>query len=179
MTSKFAVAVLLAACAGVATAQDDPSKPATVEKLIADLNSADGAVRTAATRELFARGKAVLPDLKKAGAKQITPFGTVDGTRRIDAVYSLIEGLQPNLPRARAGYTSDSFGLHVAAGTTADDVAAMAKKYGFTPAGDFRADTRPNVYVKLAPGKPLEDVLKRILAEEPKATTINLNYVER
>jgi hypothetical protein len=179
MKSASIVVVVLVVCVVVVSGQDDPSKPAPVEKLTADLNSADGEVRTAATRELFARGKAVLPDLKKAGAKQITPFGTIDGTRRIDAVYSLVEGLQPNLPRALAGYTTDSFGLHVAAGTTADDVAAMAKKFGFAPAGDFRADTRPNVYVKLTPVKALQDVLKRILCEEPKVTTINLNYFER
>ncbi len=156
------------------------AEPPTVERLIADLASADGKVRAAATGEIFARGKGVLPELKKAGAKQIAPFGgTVDGARRLDAVYSLLEGLPPNLLGARSGYKTDGFGLHVVKGTTAEDVARLGKNYGFTLDGTFRADGRPNCYVKLAPGKTLDEVLRRVLAEVPAVATTNLNYFEQ
>jgi hypothetical protein len=179
---------LLAICVGLMgtgvgrTGEPDKTKlpdPAAVKKLVADLDSADGRVRTAATKKLFAYGKAVLPELKKAGAKQVAPSGgTVDGTRRLDAVYSLLEGLPPNPPGARAGYRTNSFGLHLVPGTSVEDVARIGQKYGFTVGGSFHPDGRPNAYVKLAPGKSLAEVLKRLLAEEQSVTTINLNYFE-
>jgi hypothetical protein len=146
-----------------------------IEKLLAALDSADGNERAAATAEIFRRGKDVLPDLRKAGAKQIAPTGGTTATRRLDMVFSLLEGLPPNIPNALAGYGPDSFGLHVAEKTTAADVAAMGKKYGFTLAGDFRDDGRPNCYVQISKGS-LAEVLTRLLSEEPKVTTVNLNY---
>jgi RNA polymerase sigma factor (sigma-70 family) len=152
---------------------------APVAKLIADLDSPDGSVRVAATKELFRRGKDVLADLKQAGAKQIAPFGgTVDGTRRLDLVYSLLEGLPPNLPQLAISYKTDSFGLHVTKGTTKEAIVVMGNKYGFTLAGEFRADTRPNCYVKIAAGKSLAQVMQDVLSHEPAVTTLNLNYVE-
>ena len=181
-------ALLLAICVGVVgtsvgrSGESDKTKlpdPAAVKKLVADLDSRDGQVRTAATKQLFSYGKAVLPELKKAGAKQVAPSGcTVDGTRRLDAVSSLLEGLPPNSPGARGGYSTNSFGLHVVPGTSAEDVARIGQKYGFTVSGAFRPDGRPNAYVKLAPGKSLAEVLKRLLAEEQGVMTINLNYFE-
>src|SRR4051812_27034505 len=67
------------------------------EELVAALEAADGSVRVAATAKLFRRGKETLPALKAVGAKQVAPVGgTVDGTRRRDLVYSLLEGLPPN-----------------------------------------------------------------------------------
>ena len=71
-----------------------------INSLISDLDSKDGAKRVSASAEIFRRGKAVLPDLKKAGAKQVAPVGaSVDGTRRLDIVYSVLEGFPPNLPQ--------------------------------------------------------------------------------
>jgi len=188
MKNKRNRAVLLALCVGVVgtgvgrSGEPDKTKlpdPAAVKKLVAGLDSRDGRVRTAATKKLFSFGKAVLPELKKAGAKQIAPFaGMVDGTRRLDAVYSLLEELPPNPPGARGGYRTNSFGLHVVPGTSAEDVARIGQKYGFTVSGAFRPDGRPNAYVKLAPGKSLAEVLKRVLAEEQSVMTVNLNYFE-
>ena len=102
MTSKFAVAALLAVCAGVVSAQDDPSKPAAVEKLITDLNSADGPVRTAATRELFARGKEVLPDLKrtKEGAVLVTNGAFGEVSPMIDAFAIASKAKIVNVPKS-------------------------------------------------------------------------------
>jgi hypothetical protein len=149
-----------------------------IEKLLASLDSADGKARAAATAELFRRGKDVLPALRAAGAKQVAPTGGTITTRRLDIVFSLLEGLPPNIPNALAGYQTDSFGLHVAEKTTAADVAAMGKKYGFALVGDFRADGRPNCYVRISEGS-LAEVLTRLLSEEPKVTTVNLDYFEQ
>jgi hypothetical protein len=163
---------------------DEPAKTGPTkmsnEELVAALEAADGNVRTAATAELFRRGQQTLPALKAAGAKQIAPVGgTVDGTRRRDLVYSLLEGLPPNPPNARAGYLREHFGIHVVTGTNVEDVKAMGKKYGFVVDTEFGPDNRPNCYVRVEAGKKLEDVLKRLLSEEPRVRTANLNYFER
>jgi uncharacterized protein (TIGR03067 family) len=153
----------------------------SVEVLIATFESTDGKERAAATAELFRRGKEVLPTLRKFGAKQIAPTGgTVDGTRRRDIVSSLLEGLPANKPQALAGYRTDSFGLHVDQKTTAADVEAMGKKYGFAILGDFRApaDGNPNCYVRIRMGS-LSEVITRLLSEAPEVTTVNLNYFEK
>jgi len=55
----------------------------------------------------------------------------------------------------------------------------MGKKDGFVVEKDFGPDSRPNCYVRVEPGKKLEDVLKRVLTEEPKVRTANLSYFER
>jgi hypothetical protein len=149
-----------------------------IEKLLAALDAANGKERAAATAEIFRRGKDALPALRKAGAKQVAPIGGTTATRRLDIVFSLLEGLPPNVPGALAGYRTDSFGLHVADKTTAADVVALGKKYGFTLAGDFRDDGRPNCYVQISKGS-LPEVLTRLLSAEPNVTTVNLNYFDR
>lgn len=143
-----------------------------VDKLVADLQGEDGMKRVAAPKELFQRGKDVLEGLKKAGAKQITPSGTI-ASRRLDVVYSLIEGLSPG------NYVRNSFGLWVEKGTTQEEVLQMGKRHGFTLEGTFRPDGVPNAYVWLNQGKVLADVLRGVLASEPKVVSVNLNYVER
>ena len=147
--------------------------------LINDLSSGDGGKRTAASAEIFRRGKAVLPDLKKAGANQVAPVGgTVDGTRRLDMVYSILEGFPPNPPKARAGYRTDTFGLHVEKGTTAADIQKICQKYQCTLVGKFSTESRPSCYLKIGPGQFLGAAIQQILEAEPKVTTINLNYFE-
>jgi hypothetical protein len=151
---------------------------APLDRLVADLDSVDGKVRVAATREIFRRGQDALAGLRKVGAKQVAPFGGTIAPRRLDVVYSLIQGLPPNPPGARSGYRTDSFGLHVDQGTALQDVEAMGKKYGFSPSSTFRADSRPSCYVRLDQGKALEEVMRRVLTEEPRVRTVNLNYFE-
>jgi hypothetical protein len=143
-----------------------------VEKLIADLSSEDGQKRAAATKELFRRGKAVLADMKKAGAGQIAPVGTID-SRRLDVVYSVIDGLPAG------NYRPDSFGLRLEKGATRELAAAVCGRHGCTLAGTFNADGVPNVYVRVGNGKALPDVLRAILSAEPKVVSVNLNYFER
>ncbi len=159
-------------------AEAAPEKP-TLDKLIPDLTAADAKTRVAATKELFRRDEEALPALKKAGAKQIAPSGGTTDTSRLDMVYSLIEGFPPNPPNARGGYTTDSFGLHIVPGTTAEDVAALGKTYGFKIAGPFAADGAPNCYVSLAKGACMAEVMRKLLAKEPKVATLNLNYFEK
>jgi hypothetical protein len=156
-------------------------KDRPVGELIADLEALDGAGRAAASAELFRRGKEVLPALKDAGAKQVAPFGgTVNGTRRMSIVYSLLEGLPPNEPDARAGYRIDSFGLHLGGGSGEKDVVAMGKKHGFSVAiGGFRAEGQPQCYVIIDKGKSLAAVITSVLSSEPRVITINLNYFEQ
>ena len=172
----FNVSVLIvAATAWQAIGQEDVKKMPT-KTLIGDLSSADGNKRVAATAELFRRGKDVLPDLKNAGAKQVAPFEP--STRRFDMVYSLIEGFPPKVPTARAGYTSNSFGLHVEKGTAAEDIQKICQKYKCTLVGEFNAEGRPSCYLQIGKDQSLEAVIQQILTAEPKVTTINLNYVE-
>jgi RNA polymerase sigma factor (sigma-70 family) len=143
----------------------------SVEQLVADLDSADGAKRVAATKEIFRRGKAILKDLQKAGAK---PAQTIQPPR-VDMVYSLLEG-------SFAGrYTTGHFGIHLNPGVTRKDVNEMGKKYSFSLGEDrlFHDNGHPNCYVALAAGKSLTDVLRQILTEEPRVVTVNLNYFER
>ena len=175
----FSVSVLiLASTCWQAIGQVD-AKKMPIENLIGDLSSVDGTKRIAATAELFRRGKDVLPDLKKAGAKQVAPFGgSVDGTRRLDMVYSVIEGFPPNAPKARAGYRTNSFGLHVEKGATEEDIQKICKTHQCTLIGKFTTEGRPNCYLQIGSGKSLEAVIQQILSTEPKVTTINLNYVE-
>ena len=114
----------------------------SIEMLVNDLNSGDGSKRAAATTEIFLRGKAALSDLKKAGAKQVAPVGgSVDGTRRLDMVYSVLEGFPPNHPKAFAGYKTDTFGLHVEKGTTAEDIQKICQKYQCTLVGKFNTES--------------------------------------
>jgi uncharacterized protein (TIGR03067 family) len=160
----------------------DPLAKNSAEILIATFGSSDGKERAAATAELFRRGKAALPALRKFGARQVAPTGgTVDGTRRRDIVFSLLEGLPANVSDALSGYRIDGFGLHLSDKTTAADVEAMGKKYGFALLGDFRAsrsDGSPNCYVRVTTGS-LAEVMTRLLSEAPEVTTVNLNYFEK
>src|ERR1700722_6356719 len=169
--------VFCALAAAPPVAQEAQKMP--VEKLIADLGSDDGNKRIAATVEIFRRGKAVQPDLKKAGAKQVAPTGApVDGTRRLDIVFSVLGEFPPNPPNARAGYKTNSFGLHVEKGTTEEEVQKICKNHGCTLIGKFNATFKPGCYLQIGQGKSLEEVIRQILANEPKVTPINLNYFE-
>jgi hypothetical protein len=174
----FGTAIVILAATGWLVAGREAGQKMSIEMLINDLGSGDGAKRTAATKEIFRRGKAVLPDLKKAGAKQVAPAGATLDTKRLDIVYSVIEGFPPNPPNARGGYKTDSFGLHVEKGTTEDEVQKMCKKYGCTLVGKFAPASLPSCYLKIGPGPALEALIQQILSAEPKVTTINLNYFE-
>lgn len=146
-------------------------KNLTVARLVRMLESANGTERAAATKELFRRGRRILPQLRQAGAK---PIATVNPPRR-DVVYSLIQGLPVG------NYRTDSFGLHMEPETTRQDIAALGKKYGFTLPFDEPFDTAvvPNCYVRLEPGVQLEPTLREILSHESQVFTVNLNYYER
>ena len=174
----FGITIVTLAATGWMVAGQQAVQKMSIEMLINDLSSGDGGKRTAATRELFRRGKAILPDLKKAGATQVAPTGATLDTKRLDIVYSVIEGFPPNPPNARAGYRTDTFGLHVEKGTTADDIQKICQKYQCTLVGKFSTDSRPSCYLKIGPGPALEAVIQQILSAEPKVTTINLNYFE-
>ena len=174
----FGVTIVILAATGWLIAGQEAGQKMSIEMLINDLGSGDGAKRVAATKEIFRRGKAVLPDLKKAGAKQVAPAGATLDTKRLDIVYSVIEGFPPNPPNARGGYKTDSFGLHVEKGTTEDEVQKMCKKYECTLVGKFSTEGRPSCYLQIGPGPALEALIRQILSTEPKVTTINLNYFE-
>ena len=153
-------------------AKDEPPR------WVADLSSEDGQKRIAATRTAFEKGKDALEPLRAAGAKQISPYGQV-ATRRIDMVYSLLDGLKPNPPGGRAGYVGDSFGIHVAKGCAREDVVKLGAKYGFAITGPFNADGVPTCYVRLTGGKGLVEVIKALLMNEPQVVSATLNYFEK
>jgi hypothetical protein len=178
MTKLFAAGVMVVMAAGwLSAGQQENGQKVPTEALIDDLASTDNAKRTAATATLFGQGKAVLADLKKAGAKPVAPFGL--SGKRLDMVYSILEGLPANVPGALSGYRTDSFGLHVERGTTAEDVDKLCQKYKLSVSGKFFPDASPNCYVTMQKGAVLEDVIRQILSREPKVVTITLNYFER
>jgi hypothetical protein len=180
LLSVFGVAIVtLAATGGLLAHQQEAGQRMSIEMLINDLSSGDGAKRIAASAEIFRRGKAVLPDLKKAGAKQVAPSGATLDTRRLDMVYSVMEGFPPTPPRAVVGYVTDKFGLLVEKGTTADEVQKMAEKYKCTLDGKFNIEFRPSCYFKIGKTQSLEEVVRQVLTNEPKVIKINLNYFER
>jgi RNA polymerase sigma-70 factor (ECF subfamily) len=151
---------------------------APLDTVIAQLDAADGTVRVAATQEIFRRGKEVLPLLKKAGATQVAPFGGTITTRRLDMIYSLLEGLPPSPPAPAAGYQEDAFGLHVTPDTTQAAAVAMGEKHGFLLQTKLSLDANPSCYCTIKPGKTLAAVLRDLLTSEPSVTTVNLNYRE-
>ena len=106
-------------------------------------------------------------------------------TRRNGSVTAAIRGAVPlksavrKSPRTnRAGYKTNSFGIHLEKDCTKRYVVAMGKKHGFRLPDSFRADGRPNCYVILERGKNLPAVLKAVLLNEPKVVSVNLNYFE-
>jgi hypothetical protein len=178
------VAAIAMTMGNLSTAAPVPADAATAEKLPLDklieaLEANDGDARVVATKELFRRDKAVLAGLKAAGATQVAPTRGTINTRRIDIVYSLIEGLPPNAPKALAGYSANSFGLRLEDGTTADDITRMGKAHGFKALNAPKPDSVPSVYVQLTSGGKLADVLRKVLITEPKVVSVNLNYFEK
>ena len=174
----FGTAIVILGAIGWVTGQEAGQKM-PIENLIGDLGSDDGAKRIAASAEIFRRGKDVLPDLKKAGAKQVAPGGATLDTRRLDMVYSVMEGFPPTPPRAVGGYMTDKFGLLVEKGTTGDEVQKMSEKYKCTLDGKFNIEHRPSCYFQIGKGQSLEEVIRQVLVNEPKVIKINLNYFMR
>lgn len=145
---------------------------ATVASLLREVNGTNSAARLDATRELFRRGPAVVPQLKRAGAN---PMATISPARG-DVIFSLLSG---DLDLTNAAPAT--FGLHVEGNVTTKDVERMGRAHGFRlfPLAQSRPDQSPACYVQLLPGKRLADVLRDILTTEARVTTVNLNYVER
>jgi hypothetical protein len=144
----------------------------SVASLLRDANGSEPAARLSATRELFRRGPAVVPELEHAGAK---PMATISPPRG-NVIYSLLKG---GLSSRNA--VPDSFGLHLDANVTVKDVERMGRAHGFrlAPGGQCQPGHSPACYVQLLPGKRLGDVFREILTTEAHVTTVNLNYVLR
>lgn len=172
-------AIILTAATGSFAQQREAGQNMSIEMLVADLTSPDGQKRIVASAEIFRRGKAVLPDLKKVGAKQVAPSGATLDTRRLDMVYSVMEGFPPTPPRAVVGYITDKFGVRGEKGMTANEVQKMAEKYKCTLDGTFNIESQPTCYFRIGKDQSLEEVIRQVLTNEPKVIKINLNYFER
>ena len=150
-----------------------PATQGDIRRSIAALASDDGPTRVAATNMLFALGRNALAPLAQAGARQVTPSGPA-ASRRIDMVYSLLAGLQPNPVSPARGYRIDSFTLVVEKGCTMADVKKIGERHGFTVPWKFdRA-----AHAILAPSRNLADVVHAVLSAEPQVITVNLDYFE-
>jgi RNA polymerase sigma factor (sigma-70 family) len=145
-----------------------------IEQLIADLNSADGATRVAATNEILRRGKNVLPDLQRAGARQLGRGDTA--ARRLHMVYSLLEGLPD--PTPRSGYRTDRLNIYVENACTKAEVAGWGERFGFTPFDICYSSQPPHCGVLLGEGKTLPDVIHALMSE-PKVITVHLGYWDK
>jgi RNA polymerase sigma factor (sigma-70 family) len=141
--------------------------------LIADLDSDDGNVRVAATKEVLRRGRDLLPVLEKAAAGQ----GGADG-KRVHVVWLLVKGLPPPGGPGGPTYKPGTFGIRFEKGTTRENADRLGKKLGFTVGDHFSEDGQPNCYVNLDKGKSLPDVLREVLTTEPRVIAVNLNWIE-
>ena len=148
------------------------STPAKIKDLIADLSSDDGNKRAAATKQFFAFGADAIDSLVKAGAQQVTPKPPRAEVRRLDVIYTLLDGMHQN---ATAGYRTDAFLLRVEKDCTVDDVAKMGERYGFT----IRAHNGINDgYCTAFPkqGQDFAGTLKALLSGEPKVVSLQVLY---
>jgi hypothetical protein len=143
-----------------------------VKELVADLASADGNKRVAATAQVFAAGSSIVASLADAGAKQITPTCKLAEVRRLDAVYSLLDGLRQD---AVEGYRTDAFLLYVEKDCAIGEVSKIGERCGFT----IKAHNGVNDgYCAAFPekGKDFAGILKMILSGEPKVVSVQLMY---
>ena len=167
----------LAPTSSLADSVNGKAKDANVKEIVDQLSSDDGQRRVEATKALFDEGKDALDWLRKSGAKQIAPVGTIK-TRRLDIVYSVLAGFGKNPADGLSGYMTDSFGLHLEKGVTRADVIKMGRKHGFTLTDSLTPAGRPTCYVTLTKGKNLNAVIKSVLVSEPTVVSINLSYFE-
>ena len=145
---------------------------AKIKGLIADLSSDDGAKRVAATKQLLALGANAVDPLAEAGAQQLTPKCQLAEVRRLDAVYTLLDGLHQN---ASEGYRTDLFLVRVEKDCTVEEVSKIAARCGFT----IKARNGINDgYCGAFPQdqKNLAGILKAILSGEPKVISVQLTY---
>jgi hypothetical protein len=142
-----------------------------VATLMRIANGDDPAERLSATRELFRRGPAALPELAAAGAR---PMANISPSRS-DVIYTLIRGL------SGAEARSEFLGLHLDPSATADDLRRMGARHGFRLDSDMPFDTNgaPTCYVRLMQGKDVAVVMHELLTSESAVKSINFNYSER
>jgi len=166
-------AYLVAMLSGVAPmeARGGNVSQEAVAALLRQANGSDPAARLEASRTLFRLGPAIAPQLERAGAR---PMRTIS-TSRGDVIYTLLSG-----KLGLADADPNTFGVHVEANTSAQDVDRMGRAHGFSilAPGQCRPDLSPACYVHLLSGKRLADVLRDVLTSEPRVTTVSLNYVE-
>jgi len=154
--------------AGPELAVEDDLRFMPTSNIVAVLDSPDPQWRVKATAELFRRGKSILPDLKRAGAK---PMGGIP-SRRLDVVFALIDGLPPGQ------YQPDSIGIYGAKLDRAS-VLRLGNRYGFDLPEHvtFARRSYPSCYVQLRPGKTLVEVMRSLMTE-PSIIDVSLNYFD-
>jgi len=166
-------AYLAAMLTGVAPmeAHGGDMSQAAVAARLRQANGHDPTARIEASRALFRLGPAVAPLLERAGAR---PMRTISASRG-DVIYTLLSG-----KLSLADADPDTFGVHLEANVSAQDVDRMGRAHGFSilSPGQCRPDLSPACYVHLLSGKRLADVLRDVLTSEPRVTTVSLNYVE-
>lgn len=148
-----------------------------VELAIRELDSSDGKAQASATKLVFLYGKKALEPLRKAGAKQVSPNKT-ESLRRIDMVYSLIDGLkwEKDSPDNIVGLDKHRLKLDLKEGVTKEDIKRLGEKYGFEETRKYWKAPRPHVFVKLDARKNMEDVIRALLVNEPGVNTVAFEY---
>jgi RNA polymerase sigma factor (sigma-70 family) len=148
----------------------------TIEQLIADLESDDGPTRMTATSAILRMGRDVLPDLQRAGARQVAGRENT-APQRLHVLYSLLDGFPADVPMAPSGFRSDRFMLYVEKACTQEQLAEWGARFGFTPSPLCHSG-RPHCGAILVKGKTLPDVLNGLLTSAPGVVTIKFAYWE-
>src|SRR5262245_867051 len=153
----------------------------SVEDLVRDLSSEDGAQRVSASRELLRRGKEILNDLEKAGAKEVLPIvaptNKQPATRHLDLVYSLIRGLPRVDAKSQMGIRQDRITLRLKKGVTWAEFDRMARQYRFglhCETLDMFQPDASTICDVVTTQNTLEQAVEEILTTEPRVETIDL-----
>jgi hypothetical protein len=140
------------------------------EDLIQRLKTSQLDERSSISVTILGRGDAALSALWAAGAR---PMSGINPSLP-DMLYTLIS--KQIVGRIR----TTSFGLHVTANTTRQDVIAMGERRGFTLPDSSKFDPAvfPACYVVLTQGSDLLETMENIMKNERSVTGVNFNYFE-
>ena len=149
-------------------------------RLIAELKSTDGRIRTTATRELFRRHDRVHAALKEVGARNLFAHRFAPNPTRLDMIFTLLDAR--DLRQAGAVWPG-RFVLHVEEGVSGDEVARMGRKYGFAAdlAGAINGPAKSRAYtctvVRAADPVATDRAIYRLLVEERRVISVSFAYL--
>lgn len=164
------------------TATQSPNS-LSVGRLLADLESTDGQVRIAATKEILRRAE--VGDLKAFNDHKKLPrslFATyfLSNPTRLDGVYSLTVKFGEDVSHL---CRNDSFLLYVKKGVAKEEVEKIGKKYGFAVYPAMKNDAqgpqdtdRWDCVLNVIGVKQMQQTFRELFTKEPAVVCVGLYY---